>query len=348
MLRHVLDAAAAEAEETVVTDIPGSESTSLAQESAGSRPGYGSTETNNQADNDDAESLDYDEEDSTSYTSEDLPDEERGPCMERCWMGVKECFATIADVDNLWDESEGHITRRNRLVVLLWFFLLATAYAGERSTFYLLVDRTGPFRLFTAVVITSCHALLLGLGMMISSMQRREFTFQSLGLPIVDVGCTSPVIMNESYFRFTHRHAHPSPLPFVHDPLVMAILDISALVLALITGYHVPPTLTVILVQWTIPLTVFFTQFTHPDGKFRGIVACRNSDEDGIGGQENETLIELEPEIDATTLAALNAPPLPGWAGYARAHLWGSCSDHICSLSWSVSGVRHILQSRHL
>lgn len=216
MLRHVLDAAegakaaaaAAEAEQTVTAAIPGeSESTSLAQGSVDSnRPsGYGSTEADNQADNDDEESLDYDEEDSTSYTSTDFPEDEREPRMERCWRGIKECFATIADVDNLWDESEGHITRRNRLVVLLWFFLLATAYAGERSTFYLLVDRTGPFRLFTAVMITSCHALLLGLGMMISAMQRREFTLRSLGLPIVDVGCTLPVNMKESYFRSTHR-----------------------------------------------------------------------------------------------------------------------------------------------
>jgi hypothetical protein len=119
---------------------------------------------------------------------------------------------------------------------------------------------------------------------------------------------------------WTHDVAHAPALCF----LVMAILDISALLLALITGYHVPPTLTVILVQWTIPLTVFFSQFTHPDGKFRGI-ACRGSSPSSEGGdQESETLLDLEPEVDATTLAAFNTSPLPGWAGYARAHLWGS------------------------
>ena len=105
--------------------------------------------------------------------------------------------------------------------------------------------------------------------------------------------------------------------------LVMAILDICALLLALITGYHVPPTLTVILVQWTIPLTVLFTQFTHPDGKFRGLF-CRNADENSPGEHEIETMLDIEPEIDATTLASFNTPPLPGWGGYARAHLWGS------------------------
>lgn len=35
-------------------------------------------------------------------------------------------------------------------------------------------------------------------------------------------------------------------------------------------------------------------------------------------------MLELEPEIDETTLAAFNTPPLPGWGGYARAHLVGA------------------------
>jgi hypothetical protein len=201
MLRHVLDAAegakaaaaAAAAEEVETASMqPDSESTSLAaQDSDSAVPrAYGSTKIRDGGD--DTESHDYDEEDSASYASTDLSQEDREPLMERCCLGVKDCFAMIADVDNLWDESEGQITRRNRLLVLFWFFLLATAYAGERSTFYLLVDRTGPFRLFSAVMITSCHALLLALGMLLSAIQRRNFTLKQLGLPIVDVGCTSP------------------------------------------------------------------------------------------------------------------------------------------------------------
>ena len=194
MLRHVLDAAqdekaaaAAAAAQEAEADVPGSENASLAQESD-SRVTYGSTK--NQEDGDDTDSHAYDEDDSTSYISADDSQEDREPLMERCWMNIRGCFATIADVDNLWDESEGHITRRNRLLVLFWFFVLALAYAGERSTFYLLVDRTGPFRLFSATMITSCHALLLGLGMLLSAVQRRDFTFRALGIPIVDVGCT--------------------------------------------------------------------------------------------------------------------------------------------------------------
>ena len=103
--------------------------------------------------------------------------------------------------------------------------------------------------------------------------------------------------------------------------IVMALLDICALILALITGYHVPPTLTVILVQGMLPLTVFFTQFTHPDGKFRKM-CCPASH----GGTEEGglTVQQMEPEVDITNLASFNAPPLPGWGGLARAHLLGA------------------------
>jgi hypothetical protein len=200
MLRLALDAvegakaaAAAAGEEEAETDIPGSESTSLANESE--TRGYGSTDitAKNQEDDDDIDSHSYDEEDSSSYVSVDPSQEHREPLVKRCWAGVRECFTTIANVDSLWDDTEGNITRRNQLVVLFWFFVLASAYSGERSTFYLLVDRTGPFRLFSAVMITASHAVMLGLGMLVSIIHRRNFHIKALGIPIVDVGCTSPV-----------------------------------------------------------------------------------------------------------------------------------------------------------
>ena len=200
MLRLALDAvegakaaAAAAGEEEAETDIPGSESTSLAYDSETRE--YGSTDitAKNQEDDDDIDSHSYDEEDSCSYVSVDPSQEHRGSLVKRCWAGVRGCFTTIANVDSLWDDSEGNISRRNQLVVLFWFFVLATAYAGERSTFYLLVDRTGPFRLFSAAMITASHAVMLGLGMLVSAVSRRNFHFKALGIPIVDVGCTSAV-----------------------------------------------------------------------------------------------------------------------------------------------------------
>ena len=182
-------AAAAEAE----VDVPDSENTSLAQDSQTASIGYGSTSlTKNQGDDDedddDMDSQSYD--DTQSYASAEVWDE-RESLVQRCWAGIRECFTTIANVDDLWDDSEGVMTQQNHWVVFFWFFILALAYAGERSTFYLLVDRSGPFRLFSAEMITSTHAVMLGLGMLVSAIHRRNFHLTALGIPIVDVGCTS-------------------------------------------------------------------------------------------------------------------------------------------------------------
>jgi hypothetical protein len=106
---------------------------------------------------------------------------------------VKTCFKLVLNVENLWDSPSQNntpeISRRNHYIIFFWFFVLASSYAMERSTFKLLADRSGPFRLFAVEMVTLTHALMLGAGMLISAFIRKDFAFHSLGIPVVDVGC---------------------------------------------------------------------------------------------------------------------------------------------------------------
>ena len=100
--------------------------------------------------------------------------------LARIWKGLKQCFFLVANVENLWDSpdvssAEGpiEVPRRNHYIVLFWFFILASMYAAERTTFYLLAHRTAPFRLFAVEMVTATHAILVGLGMLISAISRK-------------------------------------------------------------------------------------------------------------------------------------------------------------------------------
>lgn len=132
----------------------------------------------------------------------------------KAWNMIRNAFLVVANVENLWDSpminnggnnndnnhnhapSQAALRRRSYLVVLFWFFVLAGAYASERSTFKLLVDQAGPFRLFSVEMVTAVHAMMLGFGMLSSNIYRRmsgEAQDASskipLGIPMVDVGC---------------------------------------------------------------------------------------------------------------------------------------------------------------
>lgn len=159
--------------------------------------------------------------------------------LERLWHFMKSCFVLVVNVEQLWDSPSQavspEISRRKHYIVFFWFFILASSYATERTSFKFLVDQSGPFRLFAVQVLTFCHAFMLGLGMFISAVSRKDFSIGPLGIPVVDVG-------------------------------LMALLDTIQMLLVFLPGSHVAPTMTVILVQFTLPLTALITQFVHPDG----------------------------------------------------------------------------------
>lgn len=200
--------------------------------------------------------------------------------LGKAWKGIKACFVLVVNVENLWDSPQMHgpqASRRNHLVVLFWFFILATSYACERSTFKLLVDRTGPFRLFAVEMVTFIHALMVGTGMFISAVSRKDFKMQPLGIPFVDVG-------------------------------LMALLDTVQMLLVFLTGPHVAPTLTAILVQLVLPLTALITQFVHRDGCIK---RCCGQRPDSDSVRQNEGCL-------------IEGRSMPGWGGLSLEHLSGS------------------------
>lgn len=149
---------------------------------------------------DDASDSRSDDDDEEGYLLEDWQDDEEGSVVEpppsfidKMWTAIKTCFMLVVNVENLWDSPSRNgpteVTRRNHFIVFFWFFILAISYALERSTFKLLVDRSGPFRLFSVEMITCTHAVLTGMGMFLSAFSRKDFKFQPLGIPVVDVGC---------------------------------------------------------------------------------------------------------------------------------------------------------------
>lgn len=138
-------------------------------------------------------------------------------------------YGSIDDYADANDNMNGNRTRasviynavtgttaptRNRTAVLFWFLLLSFSYASERSTFKLMVDRVGPFRLFSAELIVGCHACLLGVIVLVGEEWRRRDKSQGifgvgasgLPIPLADIGreqcaCRGPF---DIYFLVSH------------------------------------------------------------------------------------------------------------------------------------------------
>jgi len=69
-----------------------------------------------------------------------------------------------------------------------YFFKFYSILFFESSSFKVMVDKAGPFRLFSAEVITGVHALILGVGILISGVVNKKFEIKPLGIPLANVG----------------------------------------------------------------------------------------------------------------------------------------------------------------
>ena len=128
--------------------------------------------------------------------------------------------------DELSLNQEKHVSFQHKIVVMFWFLVLAIFYAIERSSFKIMVDRMGPFRMVVGgEIIVATHAVITGTWMALCCLCGK-FKKNKVMLPIADI-------------------------------LVMAMLDAIQLLLCAISASHVAPILTAILVHVTIPFTTF-------------------------------------------------------------------------------------------
>ena len=231
---------------------------------------------------------------------------------------------------------------RNSTAAIFWFVILFVSYAIERCTFKLLVDRVAPFRLLYANLILFIHVLLIGLGLTVSKMFRWLLSSASLR------GRRKRRPYDNNINRLNSNNNNDiEMMPTAALPLVdiglMAILDTLYLLLGVISGAHVPPVLTVILIQTTIPLTACFTQFFHPDGRCNCQNRLLSTNNDGVVSPpptENYDPLDLTIRtnylsVQHTITSCLssqhsdpnnpNSAPVKGWGGLSRYHITGMC-----------------------
>ena len=208
-------------------------------------------------------------------------------------------------------------TTRHRMAVIFNCILLAVAYSTERASFKILVDKAGPFRLLSAEIITALHALVLGLGMA-AGKAARYFAARNKA-------------KNGSSSNQPPQHHHRPPDTAISKgvgvPLadlgLMAVLDTAHLLLSVISGSIIPPVLTVILTQFTIPLAVYATEFLHPKGRCRqagGVICCLGDldEEDGIGEDAFDSQGYQQSPAGAATPNRSNVGGVGGGGGGGR------------------------------
>lgn len=107
----------------------------------------------------------------------------------RCWKSAQECCVFVCNIEDAWDtpDPEGSSSKTYG-AVLFWLAVFAFAYAMERISFKVLVDRIRPFRVVSAEAISIVHALVLVASTLGRCSNEKHFEWSNIGLPLIDIG----------------------------------------------------------------------------------------------------------------------------------------------------------------
>jgi len=150
---------------------------------------------------------------------------------------------TVTGQQRQQDDSSSSSSNSKSFGSAPWIVALIVAYTAERCTFKVLVDRSGPFRLFTSEAVIGTSTLFLGIQMLFALCRRSNSSRSSTNKHFSSIFQLPPV-----------------------DLGLIVLLDSLQILLAFIGGSYVLPVLSVTLTQFTIPLVLFFTQLTHKHG----------------------------------------------------------------------------------
>ena len=112
----------------------------------------------------------------------------RQPLCASLVKRLKQAYIFLFKVDeDVWGSP--NVNHKHKIAVNVWLVAFSLGYATERSTFKVLIDHAGPFRMFAAEAITGLYAICVGFVLFTQALIDKScFTCYGIDFPLVDIG----------------------------------------------------------------------------------------------------------------------------------------------------------------